>query len=63
MNARTLIDVVAMIDARINMYQRADANDPFYKGAIVALTSLSEELQEAIEAEVCAMEIANETGE
>lgn len=63
MNATTLIDVVANIDARINMYQSADANDPFYKGAIAALTSLSEELQEAIEAEITAMEIAMEIGE
>jgi hypothetical protein len=63
MNARTLIDVVAKIDARINMYQRADANDPFYKGTIAALTSLSEELQEAIEAEISAMESAMERGE
>jgi hypothetical protein len=63
MNARTLIDVVAKINARINMYQRVDANDPFYKGAIAALTSLSEELQEAIEAEISAMESAMERGE
>lgn len=61
MTTGTLIDVVAMIDARINMYQRVDANDPFYKGAIAALTSLSEELQGAIEADIAAME--SNTGE
>jgi hypothetical protein len=52
----TLIDVVAMIDARISMYQKADAYDPFYQGAIVALSSLSEELQMAIEADLSALE-------
>jgi hypothetical protein len=39
------IDLVAMIDARINMYQKADPNEPFYQGAIAALRSLGEELQ------------------
>lgn len=61
MSTGTLIDVVAMIDARINMYQRADINDPFYKGAIASLSSLSEELQHAIDADVAAME--SNTGE
>jgi hypothetical protein len=56
MDKGTLIDVVAMIDARINMYQKVDANDPFYKGAVVALSSLSEELQLGIEAAIAAME-------
>jgi hypothetical protein len=61
METNTLIDVVAIIDARINMYQKADANDPFYQGAIVSLRSLGEELQYAIEADVAAME--SNTGE
>ena len=61
MDKGTLIDIVAQIDARINMYQRADANDPFYKGAIASLSSLSEELQLAIDADVAAME--SNTGE
>jgi hypothetical protein len=56
MDANTLIDVVSMIDARINMYQRADANDPFYNGAIVALNSLSEELNEYIDRQTAQME-------
>lgn len=61
MDKGTLIDVIAMIDARINMYQKVDANDPFYKGAVVALSSLSEELQLGIDADVAAME--SSTGE
>ena len=61
METNTLINVVAMIDSRINMYQRADVNDPFYKGAIVALQSLGDELQMSIEADIAAME--NSTGE
>jgi len=40
--------VIALIEARINMYKKADANDPFYQGAIVALKSLQEELQESV---------------
>jgi len=52
----TLIDVVAMIDARISMYQKADAYDTFYQGAIVALKSLSEELQMSIDADISALE-------
>ena len=56
MDTGTLIQVVAMIDARINMYQKADANDPFYQGTIVALNSLSEELQIGIDSAVSAME-------
>ena len=55
------IDLVAMIDARINMYQKADANEPFYQGAIAALRSLGEELQMSIEADIAAME--SNTGE
>ena len=61
METNTLIKVVAMLDARINMYQRADTNDPFYKGAVVALSSLSEELQICIDADIAAME--SSTGE
>ena len=56
MDANTLIDVVSMIDARINMYQGADANEPFYNGAIVALKSLSEELNEYIDRQTAQME-------
>jgi len=55
------IDLVAMIDARINMYQKADTNEPFYQGAIAALRSLGEELQMSIEADIAAME--SNTGE
>jgi hypothetical protein len=57
----TLMNVVAIIDARISMYQKADANDPFYQGAIAALSSLSNELQMSIDADVAAME--SNTGE
>jgi hypothetical protein len=56
MDTGTLIDVVAMIDARIKMYKKADANDPFYIGAIASLTSLSEELQDKIISDEAAME-------
>lgn len=55
-NTSTLIDIVASIDAIISMYQKADLNDPFYKGAIAALSSLSEELQMSIDADVAAIE-------
>jgi hypothetical protein len=61
MNANTLIDVVAIIDTRIKMYQMADSNDPFYLGAIAALKSLGNELQMSIEADIAAME--SNTGE
>ena len=61
MNTETLMNVVAMIDARINMYQKADLLDPFYVGAIASLQSLSEELQGGIEADIAAME--SSTGE
>lgn len=56
MDIQTVFRTIEMIDARINMYQRADANDPFYQGAIAALTSLSEELQEYIDRQVAQME-------
>jgi hypothetical protein len=56
MDANTLIDVVNMIDARINMYQRADPNEPFYNGAVAALRSLSEELNEYIDRQTAQME-------
>jgi len=56
MDANTLIDVVSMIDARINMYQRADPNEPFYNGAVAALSSLSEELNEYIDRQTAQME-------
>jgi len=56
MDTNTLIDLVAMIDARISMYQKADAYDPFYTGAVVALSSLRDELQIGIEADVAAIE-------
>jgi hypothetical protein len=57
MDVKTLIDMVAMIDARINMYQKADSNDPFYQGAITSLSSLREELQMSIDADVAAIEL------
>jgi len=56
MDIQTVFRTIKMIDARINMYQRADANEPFYQGAIAALTSLSEELQEYIDNQVAHME-------
>lgn len=56
MDIQTVFRTIEMIDARINMYQRADVNDPFYQGAIAALTSLSEELQEYIDRQVAQME-------
>lgn len=55
MSTNTLITVVAMIDARIDMYEKADANDPFYKGAVAALESLSGELQAFIETDISGM--------
>jgi len=55
-NTSTLIDIVAIIDARISMYQKADLNDPFYLGATAALSSLSEELQMSIDADISALE-------
>lgn len=61
MSTNTLITVVAMIDARIDMYEKADVNDPFYKGAIAALKSLGGELQSFIETDISAME--STTGE
>lgn len=61
MKTSTLIDVVAMIDASIQMYQKADSYDPFYQGAIAALKSLNNELQFAIESDIAAME--SNTGE
>ena len=56
MDTGTLIDVVAMLDARIKMYKAADPNEPFYQGAIAALTSLSEELQDKILSDQASME-------
>jgi len=56
MDTETLIDVVAMLDARIKMYKKADANDPFYQGAIASLTDLSEELQDKILKDQASME-------
>lgn len=56
MDTETLFRMIEMLDARINMYQRADANDPFYKGAVAALSSLSEELQDYIDNQVAHME-------
>lgn len=56
MDTQTVFRIVEMLDARINMYQRADANDPFYKGAVAALSSLSEELQDYIDNQVAHME-------
>jgi len=56
MDTGTLIDVVAMLDARIKMYKKADANDPFYQGAIASLTDLSEELQDKILKDQASME-------
>ena len=61
MDTNTLINLVALIDARISMYQKADLNDPFYQGAITSLKSLGEELQMSIEADIAAME--SNTGE
>ena len=57
MSTNTLITVVSMIDARINMYEKADANDPFYTGAVAALKSLEGELQSFIETDLSGMEI------
>lgn len=56
MDTTTVINLVAMVDTRIKMYQMADSNDPFYLGAIAALKSLSDELQMSIEADVAAIE-------
>lgn len=61
MDTNTLINLVAMIDTRISMYQKADLYDPFYQGAIASLKSLGEELQMSIEADIAAME--SNTGE
>jgi hypothetical protein len=56
MDTNTLINLVALIDARINMYQMADLYDPFYQGAIASLKSLRGELQMSIEADTAAIE-------
>lgn len=48
MKTKTLKEMLALVEARIKMYEKAPANDPFYKGALVALRSLSEELTEMI---------------
>jgi hypothetical protein len=56
MDTETLIDVVAMIEARIDAYKNADQNDPYYKGSRDALISLAIELQKGIESAVSAME-------
>jgi hypothetical protein len=48
MDTNTLKEMLALVEARIKMYEKAPANDPFYKGALVALRSLSEELYENI---------------
>lgn len=60
MSTNTLIKVVAMIDARIDLYEKADANDPFYKGAVAALKSLGGELQAFIETDISGMESTSE---
>lgn len=61
MNTSTLIKVVAMIDARIDLYEKAYPNDTFYQGAIAALKSLEGELQSFIETDISSME--STTGE
>jgi len=48
MRTNTLKEMLALVEARIKMYEKAPANDPFYKGALVALRSLSEEIYENI---------------
>ena len=55
MSTNTLKTVVAMINARIDLYENADANDPFYKGAVAALKSLEGELQSFIETDLSGM--------
>lgn len=52
MSTNTLKTVVTMINARINLYKNADANDPFYQGAVAALKSLEGELQSFIETDL-----------
>ena len=56
MSTNTLITVVAMIDARIDLYEKADPNEPFYQGAVAALKSLGGELQSFIETDISSME-------
>lgn len=48
MERKILKEMLALVEARIKMYEKAPANDPFYKGALVALRSLSEELRDNI---------------
>lgn len=60
MSTNTLIKVVAMIDARIDMYEKADPNEPFYTGAVAALKSLGGELQAFIETDISGMESTSE---
>lgn len=55
MSTNTLKTVVTMINARINLYENADANDPFYQGAVAALKSLEGELQSFIETDLSGM--------
>jgi hypothetical protein len=66
MSTNTLIKVVAMIDARIDLYEKAYPNkaypnDTFRQGAIAALKSLEGELQSFIDTDISSME--STTGE
>lgn len=63
MDTQTLIDVVAMIDARIAIYKELDPNDPFYNGALGVLKGLKNELQLGIDSAVASMETSRESGE
>jgi hypothetical protein len=63
MDTQTLIDVVALIDAKIAVYTNLDPNEPFYKGALRSLESLRDELQLGIDSAVASMETSRESGE
>ena len=60
MNTDTLISVVANINARIDMYEKADPNDPYYKGAVAALKSLGGMLQAYIDTDISSTEDTTE---
>lgn len=48
METKALKEMLALVEARIKMYEKAPTHDPFYKGALVALRSLRDELKENI---------------
>jgi len=62
MDTNKLFDLAEKLDADIAYYEE-NANSFEERCKLSDLKAYREYVQEAIEAEVCAMEIANETGE